>query len=60
MLSREEKRNLRSDLFRHLDGIVIAPTMDTLEKQGVLQYLLKQKEVELQNYVQPSKPMKGI
>ncbi len=47
MLSREEKRNLRSDLFRHLDGIVIAPTMDTLEKQGVLQYLLKQKEVEL-------------
>ena len=47
MLSREEKRTLRSDLFRHLDGIVIAPTVDALEKQGVLQHLLKHKELEL-------------
>ncbi len=47
MLSKEEKRKLRSDLFRHLDGIVICPTMYSLYKKGVLDYLLKVKEVSL-------------
>jgi len=47
MLSKEEKRNLRSDLFRHLDGIAVAPTMQALKAKGVLDFLIAQKEAEL-------------
>ncbi|NND70521.1 MAG: class I SAM-dependent methyltransferase [Rhodothermales bacterium] len=36
MLSKEEKRDLRSRLFRHLDGIVTAPTVVALRDHGVL------------------------
>ncbi len=47
MLTKEQKRTYRSDLFRHLDGIATAPTAYTLSEQGVLDYLLKEKEVQL-------------
>ena len=47
MLSKEEKRELRSDIFRHLDGIVVAPTAFTLSQAGVLEYLLENKKVEI-------------
>jgi len=36
MLSKEEKKVLRSDLFRHLDGIVTAPTAYCLFKNGAI------------------------
>ena len=47
MLTREQKRAYRSDLFRHLDGIATAPTAYALKEKGVLDYLLERKEVLL-------------
>ncbi len=47
MLSKDEKRALRADLFRHLDGIAVAPTMYTLHSKGVLTYLREHKEATL-------------
>ncbi|MCB9232532.1 MAG: class I SAM-dependent methyltransferase [Bacteroidia bacterium] len=47
MLSPEQKKNLRSDLFRHLDGIGVAPTAYALHQQGVTDFLLEQKQVDL-------------
>ena len=40
MLSAEEKRLYRSNLFRHLDGIVTAPVAYSLYTKGVLKELL--------------------
>ena len=47
MLSTEQKKEFRSELFRHLDGFVTAPTAFALHKQGIFQYLSDQKEVSL-------------
>lgn len=47
MLTKEEKRTLRSDLFRYLDGLGTAPTAFVLHKKGVLDYLLNSTEVKL-------------
>ncbi len=47
MLTKDQKRELRSDLFRHLDGIVTAPTAFALHEKGVLEYLEKQQSVNL-------------
>lgn len=47
MLSKQKLTTLRSKLFRHLDGIVIAPSAYTLQKHGVTDHLLKQKKVDL-------------
>jgi SAM-dependent methyltransferase len=43
MLSKKEKINFRSTLFRHLDGIVTAPTAFSLHEKGVTSYLLENK-----------------
>ncbi|MFT5437297.1 MAG: hypothetical protein ACI840_001951, partial [Ulvibacter sp.] len=45
MYSKEELRALRSKLFRHLDGIVIAPSAYALKDRGVTDYLLAHKTV---------------
>lgn len=45
----KQKSSLRSRLFRHLDGIVIAPTAFTLKKHGITDYLLKNKKVALKD-----------
>lgn len=47
-MTKEEKKILRADLFRHLDGIVCAPTAFALHEGGVLDHLLSQKETTLQ------------
>ena len=47
MLTKIEKAGLRARLFRHLDGIVTAPTAFALHKKGVLAYLLEQKSASL-------------
>ncbi|NNC84023.1 MAG: class I SAM-dependent methyltransferase [Flavobacteriales bacterium] len=39
MLSKEEKSLYRSELFRHLDGIAVAPTGYTLHRGGVMDVL---------------------
>ena len=33
-----DKSNLRSTIFRHLDGLAIAPVAVALNKKGVLKY----------------------
>ena len=45
----KQKSSLRSRLFCHLDGIVIAPTAFTLKKHGLTDYLLKNKKVALKD-----------
>ncbi|MDB4768922.1 class I SAM-dependent methyltransferase [Saprospiraceae bacterium] len=43
-----QKKILRADLFRHLDGIVTAPSAFALHEKGVLDFLLKTKKTSLQ------------
>jgi len=47
MLTREEKKQLRSKLFRYLDGLGVAPTAYVLHAKGVTKYLLDNSEVEI-------------
>jgi hypothetical protein len=41
------KAELRDTIFRHLDGIVTAPTAYTLHQHGVLDFLLEKQEASL-------------
>jgi len=47
MISKQKSVILRSKLFRHLDGIVIAPTAYSLKKHGIIDYLLLHKKIDL-------------
>ncbi len=47
MLSKKEKAQYRSNLFRHLDGIVTAPTAFSLYSKGVTDFLLINKTCSL-------------
>ena len=46
-MTRDEKRLLRADLFRHLDGIATAPVAYALHKSGMLSALLEKKSCVL-------------
>jgi len=59
MLSREQKRALRSDIFRHLDGIVTAPTAYALHTAGITEHLLRHKEVDVTDLTQKFKANEG-
>ncbi len=48
MLSAQDKSNLRIDLFRHLDGLVMAPVGYSLYEKGVFKVLLEKQTVSLQ------------
>ena len=41
MLTKEEKNKYREELFRHLDGIAIAPVAYSLKEKGILDFILK-------------------
>ncbi len=58
-MTKAEKSNLRADLFRHLDGIVTAPTAYTLHEEGVLTYILKKEKVALQELSKAFKANEG-
>ncbi|WP_440881251.1 class I SAM-dependent methyltransferase [Tenacibaculum sp. C7A-26P2] len=47
MISKQKKSRLRSDLFRHLDGIVTCPSAFVLFQKGITKYLLKKKQASL-------------
>ncbi|MEZ4886254.1 MAG: class I SAM-dependent methyltransferase [Chitinophagales bacterium] len=47
-MNKEEINLLRADLFRHLDGIVTAPTAYALHQKGVLEYILQEQKTSLQ------------
>ncbi|MCF6360847.1 MAG: class I SAM-dependent methyltransferase [Cyclobacteriaceae bacterium] len=52
MLSNKEKINFRSDLFRHLDGIVTAPTALALFDSGITNFLLQNSPCSLKKLTQ--------
>jgi len=58
-MTKEEKSLLRADLFRHLDGIVTAPTAFSLYQKGVLAYLLKEEQVSVDQLTQVFKANEG-
>jgi SAM-dependent methyltransferase len=58
-MNSDQKASLRSKLFRHLDGIVIAPTAYALKKHGVTDYLLQNKKVTLQELATKFKTNEG-
>jgi hypothetical protein len=47
MVSKLDKQLWRSELFFHLDGLVVAPLAFTLYQKGVWEYLIKHQEVVL-------------
>ena len=52
MLSKAQKSNFRSEIFRHLDGIVTCPTAYALYEKGVLKYLLDKEKIDLKKLIQ--------
>jgi SAM-dependent methyltransferase len=44
-----DKKQLRSSIFRHLDGIVITPVIQQLAESGIFAWILEQKQVKLQD-----------
>ncbi|GAB4340655.1 MAG: hypothetical protein OHK0038_20170 [Flammeovirgaceae bacterium] len=55
----KNKSQFLSTIFRHLDGIVVAPTAYELQKKGVLKYLLEKKEVSLSELTKVFKANEG-
>ncbi len=55
----KQKSILRSQLFRHLDGIVIAPTAYVLKANGVTDYILQNKNISLSELASKFKANKG-
>ena len=58
-MTREQKAQLRGDLFRHLDGIVTAPTAYALHIRGVLQHLLEVESTSLAQLTEAFKANEG-
>lgn len=59
MLTKELKREYRSDLFRHLDGIVTCPTAFVLYKSGIITHINESPALTLSELAQKSKANKG-
>ena len=47
MISKSKQAELRGILFRHLDGLVTAPSAFELFDKGVLQFIDEQKKCDL-------------
>ena len=47
MVNKKDKVSWRSDIFRHLDGIVMAPIAYALYKRGITDYILKKDVVSI-------------
>ncbi len=47
MLSKQKQSVLRNQLFRHLDGIVIAPIAFALDQEGVTKFILDHRKIGL-------------
>ena len=45
----EQKKALRGKLFRHLDGIVVAPSAYALKKYGVTDFLIEKKKASIKD-----------
>lgn len=51
IISRQSKLKIRNTIFRHMDGIAIAPTIDALNKKGILEFLKESDVCDLQSIV---------
>ncbi|HPQ20445.1 MAG TPA: class I SAM-dependent methyltransferase [Saprospiraceae bacterium] len=49
MLNNQEKSTLRERLFRHIDGIAVAPVANALHTTGITQVLLDEKKLSIAN-----------
>ncbi len=58
-MTRAEKAALRGTIFRHLDGIVTAPTAYALWEKGVLEYLLRRGSAEVGELAQHFRANEG-
>lgn len=58
-LTKQDKANLRATIFRHLDGIVTAPTAYTLLEKGVLDHLLEHKAADVTDLAAEFKANEG-
>lgn len=58
-MTREDKKLLRADLFRHLDGIVCIPTAFALHEAGVLDHLLEHGSIKLSSLTSAFKANEG-
>lgn len=54
-----DKSQLRSTIFRHLDGLAVAPVAIALQNKGVLNYILEQKTVTLKQLLSEFKANEG-
>jgi hypothetical protein len=54
-----DKHELRSTIFRHLDGLATAPVAVALQKKGVLNFLLEQKDATLAELTSKFKANEG-
>lgn len=54
-----DKNNLRSTIFKHLDGLATAPVAAALHKKGVLAYLLENKTATLVELTEKFKANEG-
>ncbi len=54
-----DKNNLRSTIFRHLDGLATAPAAVALAKKGVLKYLTEKEKVTLSELTEKFKANEG-
>ena len=59
MLTKEQRDNHREELFRHLDGIVVAPIAYNLHKNGVTDYLLEHTKSSLEEITNNFKANEG-
>lgn len=59
MLTKQQQAIFRAKLFRHLDGIVVAPSAFALSSKGVTAYLLEQERVKLKDLTDLFKANEG-
>lgn len=59
MLSRQDSIKLRSNLFRHLDGLATVPTFYALHEKGVLDFLMAMEKVSLKDLTKEFKANEG-
>lgn len=59
MLTAKEKTTYRSELFRHLDGIAVAPVAYALREKGVLDFILNKEQCTLDGIVEQFKGNDG-
>lgn len=59
MISKQAQSEFRADLFKHLDGIVTAPSAYALFEKGVTEYILEKKQVSLKELTETFRSNEG-